>query len=173
MNILRLLERMGRELLCFSLSDRMDIAPMWAHYANNNRGFVVAFRSEHEWFRRRKNGEDTRLQKVTYFDGKLDEPFENVQAAFISKTTDWAYECEWRLYAKEGQVDRIVGESSDPIHLIDFPPDAVDRVILGSKSSDQTSRRIREILASKYPLARLVRAVPDPNHPTYQEVPFE
>ena len=61
-NIEGLLEKLGRELLCFSLSERMDVAPMWAHYADNNSGFVVAFDTEHEWFQRRKDGQKTRLQ---------------------------------------------------------------------------------------------------------------
>lgn len=70
-NAKKLLEKLGRDLLCFSLSERMDNPPMWAHYADNNAGFVVAFDTEHAWFRQRKGGEKTRLQKVAYFDGSV------------------------------------------------------------------------------------------------------
>lgn len=169
-NIEGLLEKLGRELLCFSLSERMDVAPMWAHYADNNSGFVVAFDTEHEWFQRRKDGQKTRLQKVTYFDGKVEEPLADVQAALISKTTAWEYEREWRLYVKEDQVDRTVGDPTDPIHLLDFPHDAVDRVILGPKAREETVQRISIALAARYPSARLVRAVPNRSSHTYDEV---
>jgi hypothetical protein len=169
-NIEGLLEKLGRELLCFSLSERMDVAPMWAHYADNNSGFVVAFDTEHEWFQRRKGGQKTRLQKVTYFDGKVEEPLADIQAALISKTTAWEYEREWRLYVKEDQVDRTVGDPADPIHLLDFPPDAVDRVILGPKTREETAQRIRDALAARYPNTRLVRAVPNRANHTYDEV---
>ncbi|MEP3296829.1 MAG: DUF2971 domain-containing protein, partial [Pseudoruegeria sp.] len=169
-NIESLLEKLGRELLCFSLSERMDVAPMWAHYADNNGGFVVAFDTEHEWFQRRKDGKNTRLQKVTYFDGKVEEPLANVQAALISKTTDWEYEREWRLYVKEDQVDKTVGDPTDPIHLLDFPPDAVDRVILGPKTREGIAQRNRNALAARYPNARLVRAVPNRTNHTYDEL---
>lgn len=169
-NIESLLEKLGRELLCFSLSERMDVAPMWAHYADNNGGFVVAFNTEHEWFQRRKDGKKTRLQKVTYFDGKVEEPLANVQAALISKTTDWEYEREWRLYVKEDQVDNIVGDPADPIHLLNFPPDAVDRVILGPKTREETAQVIRDALAARYPNTRLVRAVPNRANHNYDEV---
>lgn len=169
-NIEGLLEKLGRELLCFSLSERMDSAPMWAHYADNNSGLVVAFDTTNAWFTRRKDGKNTRLQRVAYFDGKVEEPLQDVRSALISKTTDWEYEREWRLYVKEGQVDKTVGESSDPIHLLNFPPDAVDRVILGPKTSEGVARRIRKALAQRYPDTRLVRAVPNRASHTYDEV---
>lgn len=164
------LEKLGRDLLCFSLSERMDSSPMWAHYADNNSGFVVAFDTDNTWFRQRKRGEQTRLKKVAYFDGKLEEPLENLQMAFISKTTDWSYEREWRLYVKDGEADFTVGNASDPIQLLKFPADAVDRVILGPKTSNDVTMRIRDVVAAKYPHARLVRAVANRTNHTYDEV---
>ena len=65
---------------------------MWGHHANNHRGFVVAFDTSHRWFSTRKDGQKNRLQRVKYFDGKLDEPLNDIQAAFISKLTDWSDE---------------------------------------------------------------------------------
>jgi len=170
-NAKKLLDKLGRDLLCFSLSERMDSPPMWAHYADNNAGFVVAFDTENAWFHQRKNGEKTRLQKVAYFDGKLDEPFENPQAAFISKTTDWAYEREWRLYIENGEADLTVGNADDPIQLLEFPPEAVDRIILGAKTRPEIADRIREAVASRYPDAPVMRAVPNRESHTYDEVP--
>lgn len=166
----KLLEKLGRDLLCFSLSERMDSPPMWAHYADNNAGFVVAFDTENAWFHQRKNGEKTRLQKVEYFDGKLDEPLENPQAAFISKTTDWAYEREWRLYIKNDEADLTVGNADDPIQLHKFPPEAVDRIILGAKTHPEIADRIRDAVASRYPHAPVMRAVPNRQSHTYDEV---
>lgn len=143
---------------------------MWAHYADNNAGFVVAFDTENAWFRQRKSGEKTRLQKVAYFDGKLDDPFENPRAAFISKTTDWAYEREWRLFIKNGGADLTVGNADDPIQLLEFPPGAVDRIILGPKTRPEVADRIHDAVASRYPHAPLVRAVPNWQTHTYDEV---
>ncbi len=167
-----LLEKLGRELLCFSLSERFDSAPMWAHYAANHAGFVVAFDTEHEWFKRRKNGQKTCIQKVTYFDGIVEEPLENVSAALISKTTDWAYEKEWRLYVKKDQVDATFGDANDPVHVLNFPESAVERVIVGSKATAETVSRIKSVLSRKYPHARLTRADPNRNTHSYDEVEF-
>lgn len=170
-NAKKLLEKLGRNLLCFSLSERMDSSPMWAHYADNNTGFVVAFDTENSWFRQRENGEKTRLQKVAYFDGKLDELLENPRVALVSKTTDWAYEREWRLYIKNGEADLTIGNADEPIHLLKFPPEAVDRIILGPKASPEIADRIRVAVANRYPHAPVMRAVPNRESHTYDEVP--
>ena len=166
----KLLEKLGRDLLCFSLSERMDNSLMWAMYADNNAGFVVAFDTENAWFHQRKSGEKTRLQKVAYFDGKLDELLENPQAAFISKVTDWVHEREWRLYIKNGEADLTVGNADDPIQLLKFPPEAVDRIILGAKTRPEIADRIRDAVASRYPHAPVMRAVPNRQSHTYDEV---
>ena len=165
-----LLEQMGRDLHCFSLSERMDNALMWAHYADDHAGFVVAFDTEHAWFHHRVDPEKTRLQKVVYFDGKLDEVFDNPQAAFISKMSDWAYEREWRIYIKNGEAHLTVGSSEEPIHLLKFPPEAVNRIILGKKTRPEDADCIRKAVADRYPHAPVVRAVPNRETHTYDEV---
>jgi hypothetical protein len=143
---------------------------MWAHYGDNNRGFIVAFDSDHEWFRRRRGGQPTRLHKVTYFDGKVEELLVDVRAALISKTADWAYEREWRLCATEDQIDRVVGDPADPIHLVEFPIDVVSRVILGPRADADLTARIRNCLETDYPHIPLFRAVPNRATHTYDEV---
>lgn len=168
-NAEKLLVKLGQELLCFSLSERYDSPPMWAHYGGNHSGFVVAFNTGDDWFQHRKDGKTTRLQKVTYFDGKVEEPFESPQAAFISKTTDWAYEREWRLYANAEQADTITAGPQGPVHLISFPPEAVNHVIVGAKATDETVDQIRMALG-RYPSASLYRAVPEPFTQTYKLV---
>jgi hypothetical protein len=170
-NAMMILEKLGRNLLCFSLSERMDSSPMWAHYAGNNTGFIVAFSTTHEWFKQKKNKNKTRLHKVTYFNGKLAELFENPQAAITSKATDWAYEREWRMYIKNGEEDLVAGDDEDPIQLLRFPPEAVDRIILGTKMHSAVSAYIREIVAVHYPGAKITRAIPNPQSHAYDEMP--
>lgn len=169
-NAKSILEKLGHDLLCFSMSERMDSPAMWAHYADNNAGFVVAFDTENAWFHQRKNGEKTRLQKVAYFDGKLDELLDNPQAALISKTTDWSYEREWRLYIKNGQADLIAGSAENPIHLLRFPPEAIDRVILGPKTLPEVTVQISNAVITSYPHAKITRAIPNRQTHTYEEV---
>ncbi|MEY9531149.1 DUF2971 domain-containing protein [Sinorhizobium fredii] len=129
------LDMVGKDMLCFSLSESYDIAPMWAHYADNQKGFVIAFKTDHSWFKNRNDYSKTRLHKVTYFDGIVDEFLENPEAAFGSKTTHWSYEREWRMYCGMKDIEKTIPSTPDPIHLVTFPPDLVESIIIGARAS--------------------------------------
>lgn len=154
------LEELGSTLLCFSLSERFDLPAMWAHYGGGHTGIAVVFDTGNEWFTREAKPAESRLQKVVYKDEQLEEPFENLQAAFSSKTTDWAYEREWRLNCAMKQIEKTIDLGSDQIHLRSFPVKAVSGVIVGSKASADTIAQVRDILVRKYPHATLQRATP-------------
>lgn len=166
-----LLERVAGNLICLSLTERADSSPMWAHYAANSSGFVIAFHTSNPFFRRGESGERQGLQKITYFDGRISELMDDPYAALISKQADWAYEREWRLYVKTDMTDQILKAGEEDIHLVRFPRDAVQRVILGVRASETVEAQIRAILERDYPQVLLVRAKPDRSTATLSEVP--
>jgi Protein of unknown function (DUF2971) len=155
-----LLEQLGKNLLCLSLTEKMDSSPMWAHYADNSNGFVIAFNSEHSFFRRGEGGERQGLQKISYFDGKMAEMLDDPYGALMSKQADWAYEREWRLYVKADEASRVIPATSGDIHLVALPRDTINRVILGLRASDQLEKDIKAIIADRYseaiPITRVV-----------------
>lgn len=154
------LEEIGSIIMCFSLSERYDIPTMWAHYGGGHSGFVIAFDTSHPWFCDDKKPEKSKLQKIKYIDEQNDELFDDLQAAFSSKATDWAYEREWRMNCSMKQVDKTVDLGTDKIHLRAFPPESVVAVIVGSKALDATVESLRDVLKRKYPHARLQRTTP-------------
>lgn len=156
-----LLTKLGSDLICLSLTERFDSSPMWAHYAGNSTGFVIAFKTDNNFFRRGNAGERQGLQKITYFDGQIAEVMDDVYAALMSKQEDWAYEREWRLYVKAGQASRTLAVHADTIHLVDFPRQAVQRVILGLRASGQLEAEMQNLLAEHYPYAQLTRVQAD------------
>ncbi|MBX8827449.1 DUF2971 domain-containing protein [Ochrobactrum sp. SFR4] len=163
----KFLSEMGATLLCFSLSERYDTAAMWAHYGGNHKGFVIAFDTSHPWFKNDKDTESSKLKQIIYLDDQKDELFDDLQAAFSSKATDWAYEREWRMNCTVEEIERTVGQGSDCIHLRSFPSEAVSSVILGAKASSVTADKVRDILNKKYPHAKLQRVTPQPMMSTY------
>lgn len=169
---MELLEKFASGMLCFSLSERPDVPPMWAHYAADHSGFVVAFKTNNSFFITRSDGSKNRLLKVKYFDGKISEPLDDPYAAFISKTADWSYEREWRLYSKAAQSDMIFEREGDPIHLFKFPSTAIERVIVGSKTSRETISQLRSIIANTYFGVGLFRAEADRSSHSYIEIPI-
>ncbi len=159
-----------KKMLCFSLSEEPDIAPMWAHYANNHKGFVIAFDTESSWFKEKKDGTQNRLRKVNYFDGLLEEALDDIEKVISSKTMDWAYEREWRVYSGESRVDSIKQNPEEPIHLVNFPPEAVQRIILGEKMKPDVQNKIKEIVSAKYPHAEIYRMQSDSLSTTMNEI---
>lgn len=168
-----LLTKLGSDLICLSLTERFDSSPMWAHYAGNSTGFVIAFETANDFFRRGNASERQGLHKITYFDGKIAEVMDDVYAALMSKQEDWAYEREWRLYLKADQASKTLTVGADTIHLVDFPPKAVQRVILGLRASEELQADMRSLLADRYPHAQLTRVQADRGTASLTEVPVK
>lgn len=155
------IQEIGSILMCFSLSARYDIPSMWAHYAGNHTGLVVAFDSRHPWFKDEQDNTRSALQRIKYLDEQSDELLDDIQAVFSSKSTAWAYEQEWRMNCVIKDIEKTVSLGSEQIHLRSFPPEAVSSVILGSKASNDTVERARRALHMRYPHAKLKKAIPE------------
>jgi hypothetical protein len=152
-----LLENLGKNLICLSLSERFDISPMWAHYAANSTGFVIAFDTNRLIFPQGEQRERQLLYKVGYYDGRFQELLDNPVAALVSKQADWAYEREWRLYKKTDDIDA----DENGHHLVDFSRESVQRVIMGTRASDELISIVKRILGENYPGVIITKVRPD------------
>jgi hypothetical protein len=167
----QLLDRIASKHLLLSLTERTDSSPMWAHYAGNSAGFVIAFDTSSEFFRRGEDHERQALHKVKYFDGRVPEMMDDPFSVFVSKQADWAYEREWRLYVDRDQATRVLHVNDDEIHLGSFPRDAVQRVILGMRASDALAEQLDAILTASYPHCELTRMHADRTTASLIELP--
>ncbi len=82
-----------------SLSLRYDSLPMWAHYADNARGFVVIFKDLEDFFSGDETGVLDEVKPVIYsnvFRGMTFDP-SSQNELFFWKHADWAYEQEVRV----------------------------------------------------------------------------
>jgi len=79
---------------------------MWAHYADSHKDFVVEFDVTHEYFKQHDSSKRTPmfLKKVEYFESRPTLLFSGLRAEdiFLSKSCDWKYEQEWRMFAPVG-----------------------------------------------------------------------
>lgn len=167
----KLLDRVAGNQLLLSLSEKPDSSPMWAHYAANSSGFVLAFDTSSDFFRRGERHEMQGLHKVEYFDGRVSEIVENPYAALISKMSDWSYEHEWRLYAKIDESSDVREVNGASIHLVRFPREAVQRVILGLRASQQIEEDVRSVLESEFSGVPLMRLEANRSTATLTEIP--
>lgn len=139
---------------CFSKSP--SVAPMWAHYAENQRGFVIEFSEE----KLAAAFEDSRFGDVTYSDSPAHDLSDLLMrahqikkyrynlwliqavlsAGYFTKTLCWSYEQERRMI-----VDKAATRSAGDIMLLDVPRDAITTIICGAKATDETKATLKEI----------------------------
>lgn len=167
------LHRLLQQLGVLSLSANDDEELLWAHYADGCRGVCVEFDPNKGLF--------LMAQAVIYSDGTpvinriKDDPQEFLTKAVFTKRTSWKYEKEWRVIARwdDGiRKTRFFGQHDIPTAVVPFffaqngpgyykvPPDAIRRVILGSRCRPEDERDINSFLADGAPLVKVVRQEP-------------
>lgn len=139
---------------CFSLSP--SVVPMWAHYAENHRGFVIEFSEE----KLAREFEKSRFGSVTYSDSPAHDLSELLMkahqirkfrhnlwlieavlsAGYFTKTQCWSYEQERRMIVEQSMT-RSVGD----IMLLDVPRDAITGIVCGAKATDETKAKLKDI----------------------------
>ena len=149
-----------------SLSDALDSVVMWAHYADQHRGFVIEFDTRFAPLIQRsgENGWQGLPVPVAYQPNRpevhcdstdLQVPDELV----LVKTSAWSYEREWRVVRDRSVADRTVAGST-VVSLFSVDPRAISAIYVGKDASANTVQRLRDILAGNAALGhvRLARA---------------
>ena len=148
------------KLLC--LSDVPDSILMWSHYAQNHSGMVLRFTDQ------TPGNPLVMARRVRYLDqmpSLLDEETLSRKLAgckvldtrrimnevIYTKSSHWAYEREWRVYAGTGR-------SSDPYEDIPFNARELDGVIFGVRMDEAEQRDLVELLRARYPHVELLQA---------------
>ncbi len=110
---------------------------MWAHYADQGRGFVVGFDAQHPFFYH-CDGSTQRhlLKKVIYTDKHTENFWRNPYYLFLVKSPGWAYEKEWRMLKKFKDSDEAVLSVTPAVHLWNVAPDMITSVHFGYKYSE-------------------------------------
>jgi hypothetical protein len=145
-----------------SLTEKCDHLLMWAHYANNYKGFVIEFDEKHELFnpQRFPAGSFGGLRKVEYSDIRptnhslMEMTPEDI---FLIKSKEWEYEQEWRMLANLEDGNDIILKANGkvvldpdglPIYLCPIPPSCIKGIIFGSRVTDENKEAISNILSS-------------------------
>lgn len=135
-----------------SLSECPDELLMWAHYASSHAGFVIGFDNEHPYFDSRKKPSDElhHLRKVKYVDQRPNLPMIELTGddLFLTKSSHWACENEWRSLRPLQEADRVIHTAPDAIYLFSFPPEIVRTVIFGHCISGELRNKLLAILRS-------------------------
>lgn len=125
-------------LICFSRTWKNPV--MWAHYGDKHYGVCLGF-----------DVRDDLAKEVRYKQDRLKDIFDptkpllglnekEFEALLLTKYQDWAYEREWRVFAKLQEPDK------NGRFYVDFGPDMQLRdVILGARCTDSVSDMVKLI----------------------------
>lgn len=149
---------------------------MWAHYADSHRGFVIGLDGYDVFFKEGSHKSGLGLKKVKY-SAIREEAFpdsnaleiqnvsptnEEIQKGleifFFTKSIDWKYEEEYRIYAGTKYADTVKSVNGEDIYLFNFPPKCVKEIIFGYRMSANNCDLITNLAKQKYSKAKLLHA---------------
>lgn len=151
-----------------SLTQRPDIALMWAHYTNSHKGVVLRFRSIPALNSPYGMAKPVRYEAAVpmlFSESYLINAFCGVETLgtgelmdriLYRKSPHWAYEEEWRISAGDGR------DADKSFEDVTFGKNELDGVIFGMKTSDADRTDIRA-LADMYPNVEYMQASAIPN----------
>lgn len=150
-----------------SLCEIPDSLLMWAHYGVSHTGFVLELDPTHPHFNSRRTAQDEfgHLRRVLYRDIRPSAHLVDLDGTemFLVKSTEWAYELEWRVLRPLKDAQEIANVNGEEIHLFRLPPDAIKAVILGARASSTLVDQARSVIATDNQMShvQLLRCVPD------------
>jgi hypothetical protein len=162
-----LYEATNRHIGMLCLSERQDDILMWAHYTNSHEGYVIEFDPDHAFFNCKVSDIDElrHLRRVHYSDQRPDLSVESAtkMRAFLTKSSHWSYEAEWRILGALKDASEVVSLRDRNIHLFSFPSEAVKSVTIGCRASVATAEAILNALAADghFSTIPVFQAVPD------------
>lgn len=159
---------------CFSKSP--IVSPMWAHYANNHKGFVIGF----DVTQLQKSFPNILVREMSYREqpdealitytqmaarrGKPRDAHFLQQAvlfhAYFSKYSEWSYEQEVRAVNFEDNVEDVHGHK-----IFYIPTECVATIISGARSSEKNQQTLQERcveLEADFYIGKIGRSYPTP-----------
>jgi hypothetical protein len=145
-----------------SLTTGNENLVLWAHYADNHRGFVVGFQPGYAPMIPRP-GEmlgEGELRPVVYGSARVVVPIDEIALApdtLFQKHERWSSEDEWRVVRQLAHCDVVLedGSGADRYFLCAIDPVGVTRVDIGESANDETVQAILEVTSPGTPLAHV------------------
>lgn len=133
-----------------SLSEVPDSLLMWSHYAVSHTGFVLGFDPWHPYFNEVKGPKDEfrHLRRVVYRETRPQGAMIAMDGVdmFLVKSGHWTYEREWRVLRPLKDANLTFPATPFPIHLFEFPANALKELIIGARASEEMKANLIETI---------------------------
>lgn len=153
--------RLGK-ILCLTISP--DNMLMWSHYAEQHQGVVLRFRSISEKdsvfgiarpvnYQREmpKLVDNQQLANIMSGCGQL-SPADSIQKLVFTKSIDWSYENEWRIFSGFGR------DANAPFEDIKFLHDELDGIVFGCRTPDTEKGELSHLVRKINSKAQILNA---------------
>ncbi len=150
----KIMAQLNKEFVLLSLTEDPLNISMWTHYANNQKGFVIGFETDNDFFYEKRdiNLEYRNVRKVEYVQQRpiiadiynMDE----LSNTFFRKSTDWVLEKEWRILRMHDDADEIITDNNQEIVLFNFNPMIIKEIYFGLRSDNELRNNIFEIITN-------------------------
>lgn len=148
-----------RGISCFS--EVNDNLLMWSHYGGQHRGFCLEFNTAYEPCNKlRKVTYSTTIPEISVSRIMVDKDHEHVLDLFCTKSSDWAYEKEWRVIHQNAGT------------VFTYEPAALNAIYFGAKMTDQDIDMLCLILYGQNPDVKLFRGYRSPTEYKIDFKPF-
>ena len=148
-------EGINQTLGVLSLTIKYDNLLIWAHYANEHKGFVVEFDSNNDFFKPKEmdNNIYNGLQKVNYspirpYKLLVENEWEDI---LLTKSLEWEYEEEYRIIKRLNETEPIKGD----MYLFKFPKEMIKAIYCGCNMIVDDVIRISKILDNDEELSHI------------------
>jgi hypothetical protein len=152
-------ELMASRCGLFCASTRYDSLPMWAHYANNAKGYLIEFDGLQNLYSGDGTGILNQLMDVRYTQRRSGINFESgsYNSLFFEKNQDWSYECEKRIVIDLASCEKLDVGGED-IYIKQIDKTIISKVILGWKINQMANRKIEEEVYTINPQVKIAKA---------------
>lgn len=150
----------------FCVSETFDSYPMWSHYADQARGFVVEYVGLEQKFEGDATGVFDVFKPINYCDkcrSKVSFSPSSLNELFFSKLKDWEYEHEIRLVKLLADCRTEKTENHTRYFAKEKYPEKISRIIVGWNNSPVQLEEIRNCV-KQYCSISVVQAVPNGDH---------
>lgn len=135
------------ETAVYSLTRLPDNVLMWSHYASSHEGVCLRFVTDMLLNKFILGWPITYSQDRPVVSVANEEPMDLLTKSMLMKADYWSYEKEWRFIEYRG------GRG-----LRNFPPAAMDGVVLGARISAENEALVREWVGARTSTTELLRA---------------
>jgi len=102
---------------------------------------------EHKFFQQTGHPAEKlrKIRKVKYFEERptITNFFNlNIEEIFFSKSIDWEYEDEWRIIRPLKEADSVVDINNQKIYLFKIPPESIEAIFFGVRTSDEVIKKV-------------------------------